>query len=364
MGGSDLSDRPGVVDDTRLAILTQYVPPDQAGGVEIFNEGIKQAFGDVEVFSDPRLEAGNGGLRGAFGLEQPARALRAARSLLRSHREDPFDVILSNGIYGWPLTLARPGVPLLQVYHRTLAGFARHTLSRRIERLAQAHVMAHFDRLAGVGKHVVVVSQPVLREVESFYGLKARLILEAVDTRMFKPMDPPSARDALGLPQEVPLGLFVGRPDRTKGFDILLRVAQLMPQVLFLTAGGRHDSRLENVRSLGQIPHEDLSRWYAACDFFFLPSRYEGFGLSTLEALSCNLPVVVSEAAWPFPNGATQCGVVVRGAREREFVDAIRLVLGSRGRFSPRQFVLPQFDLAVFRETWREYIASILGAGG
>src|SRR5213594_14107 len=355
MGGSDLSDRPGVVDDTRLAILTQYVPPDQAGGVEIFNEGIKQAFGDVEVFSDPRLEAGNGGLRGAFGLEQPARALRAARSLLRSHREDPFDVILSNGLYGWPLTLARPGVPLVQVYHCTMAGFARHTLTLRSERLAQGHVMALFDRLAGIGKHVVVISQPVLREVESFYGLKARLILHAVDTDLFRPMDQASARERLGLPPDTRIGLFVGRPDHTKGFDILLRVAQGMPRVLFLTAGVRHPSLLENLLSLGQIPHDELPMWYAAADFFFLPSRYEGFGLSTLEALSCDLPIVVSDAAWPFPEDPSRCGVVVQGTREHDYREAIQRVVGSRSRFTPRNFVLPRFDFAMFRETWRGY---------
>src|SRR5437867_7790136 len=171
MGGSDLSDRPGVVDDTRLAILTQYVPPDQAGGVEIFNEGIKQAFGDVEVFSDPRLEAGNGGLRGAFGLEQPARALRAARSLLRSHREDPFDVILSNGIYGWPLTLARPGVPLVQVYHFTMAGLARRALAVRGDRLATGRVTGLFDRIAWIGQHLGGVSPPVPPAIQSFYGI-------------------------------------------------------------------------------------------------------------------------------------------------------------------------------------------------
>src|SRR5256712_11524371 len=114
-------------------------------------------------------------------MELPAEALRSARALLRRHRAEPFDLILSNGLFGWPLTLARPGVPLVQVYHCTMAGFARHTLTLRSERLAQGHVMALLDRLAGLGKHGGVVSQTVLREVVSFYGLNARLILHPVD---------------------------------------------------------------------------------------------------------------------------------------------------------------------------------------
>src|SRR5213594_3981245 len=80
MGGSDLSDRPGAVDDTRLAILTQYVPPDQAGGVEVFNEGIKQAFGDVEIFSDPRLGAGASVVRSASSSRRGPSAPRGASS--------------------------------------------------------------------------------------------------------------------------------------------------------------------------------------------------------------------------------------------------------------------------------------------
>jgi len=350
-------------DDPRIAILTQFAPSKNAGGVEVFNEFLRRALGHVEIFADGLPEDRVGGFRRVIGLEQPAEALRAARILLRRHREEPFDLILSNGLYGWPLTIARPGVPLVEVYHCTMAGFANHVLNLRSERLAQGHVMALFDRLAGIGKHVVVVSHRVLREVESFYGLKGRLMPHAVDTATFRPMNSESARESLGLPESAPIGLFVGRPDSTKGFDILTGVARRMPNVQFVTVGGQHEDGPANVRSLGRVDHEELGRVYAAADFFFLPSRYEGFGLATLEAMSCNIPVVVSEEAWPFPEEPSQCGVVVRGVAESDYVDAIRLVLATRGQFSPRQYVLPRYDFGVFRAAWRDYIGSVIGEG-
>ena len=351
-------------DGVRLAILTQYAAPQQAGGVEVFNDCLRRTFGGAEIFADGGPEKRRGRLRRVVGLEQPAEALRAARTLLRRHREEPFDLIVSNGLYGWPLTLARPVAPLVEVYHCTMAGFAQNVLTLRSERLAQGHVMAFFDRMAGIGKHVAVVSHRLLKEVESFYGLKGRLMPHAVDMATFRPMDPAVARDALGLPADTAIGLFVGRQDYTKGFDIVERVAREMPDVLFLVAGGdRHGDR-GNVRFLGKVPHEGMATVYAASDFFFLPSRYEGFGLATLEALSSDLPIVVSDAAWPFPEGPSQCGVVVQGSRDAEYVKGIRAVLGSRSQFSPRAFVLPQFDFARFREAWRAYIETILGAGG
>ncbi|TLZ64576.1 MAG: glycosyltransferase family 4 protein [Methanobacteriota archaeon] len=348
--------------DVRVGVLTPY-GPQVVGGVEVFNEGLRRAFGDVEIFAN----TGNHGPQSRadlrrVGLDQPVGAVHAARALLRRHREEPFNVILSNGVSGWPLTIARPGVPLVQVYHNTMAGFARRALSLRGDRFTTGRVMGLFDRLAGIGKHVVGVSQPVLREVESLYGFRGRLIPNAVDTEAFKPANPGPERAHLGIPREAKVGLFVGRPNRTKGYDILLRVAEALPDVEFLVVGGRQGTT-GNVQSLGPIAHGDMPRVYAASDFFFLPSRYEGLSLSLLEALSCDLPVVVSEAAWPFDEEPLTCGAVVPGDGERGFVDAIRYVLGDPQKFSPRAFVVRRYNLDVFQETWRNFVEALLGMG-
>jgi len=345
---------------TRVGLLTPFGPSRPVGGVEVFNECLQRALGDVEIFADDRPRARDGFADlGRVGLDQPVGAWRAARALLRRHWEEPFDVVVSNGVYGWPLTIARPRVPMVQVYHFTMAGLARRALALRGDRLTTRHVTGLFDRIAGLGKHVVAVSQPVLREVEAFYGFKGRLIPNAVDTNAFRPTDGASAREALGVPPDVPVGLFVGRPDRTKGYDILLEAARELPQVLFLVAGG-HPGKMANVWSLGHVPHDAMPRVYAASDFFFLPSRYEGFSLSLLEALSCDLPVVLSEPAWPLPEEPLQCGVVVRGESGRDFAQAIRLVLAARQQFSSREFILPRCNFEVFERSWRGFVGSLL----
>src|SRR3989454_1044794 len=345
----------------RIGMLTPHVGLCPADGVEVFNQYLQHALGNLEIFVDS-LPDGHRHIDelDRVGLELPYQALHAARVLVRRHREEPFQLIICNGVHGWPPSLTRLGVPLVQVYHLTMAGLARDALPIRGDRLTTGRVTGFFDRLAGVGKHVVAVSHRVLREVESFYGLRGRVIPNGIDTSSFRPMGLARARDKLGLPHDATIGIFVGRPDHTKGYDTFLRVARRMPQVLFLVAGGYGPAQ-GNVRPLGRIPHSDMPWWYSASDFFFLPSRYEGFGLSTIEALSCGVPVVVSEAAFPFSGNRSQCGIVVDGDREQDFVQAIHQVVGDGDSFSPREFAVPRFSIKVFEDTWRGFVNSVFG---
>jgi len=244
-----------------------------------------------------------------------------------------------------------------------MAGFAHRALALRGDRLTTGHVTAFFDRFAGLGKHVVALSERVLREVQSLYGLRGQLLPIPVDTDRFRPRDRGVAREVLGLPRDGPIGLFVGRLDRTKGFDVLLEVAARMPDVRFLVAGG-HGAPQANVEYLGRVPHDAMPMWYAASDFFFLPSRYEGFGLALLEALSCDVPAIVSESAWPFPEGPAECGRVVRGEAAEDFVAAIRAILATRTGLHPRDFVVPRCNFDVFRSVWRQFMDSLPNEAG
>jgi glycosyltransferase involved in cell wall biosynthesis len=51
------------------------------------------------------------------------------------------------------------------------------------------------------------------------------------------------------------------------------------------------------VRLQGFASPEDLPLWYSACDMFVIPSLYEGFGLTLLEALACGAPSIASNRA-------------------------------------------------------------------
>ncbi len=348
----------------RIAILTPKGISGHLGGVEMFNNQVKQALGDVEIFAYSEGQATNRPWNlWRIGAEQPYRALHVVRAFLERHRTRPFHLAMSNGLYGWPLSLRRLNIPMVQVYHFTMAGLARRALRIRGDKITTGTVSAFFDGLSGRGKKVVAVSHSVLREVERYYRLKGEIIPNGVDATLFRKLDKSQAREALGLPQEGEIGLFVGRPEYAKGFDIFLEVAKSLQNCTFVVVGGCSDVP-PNVKVLGKIPHSQMPLCYSSADFFFLPSRYEGFNMSILEALACDLPIVTSEAAYPFLEDPSQYGRVVEGQRPEYYVEAIEDVLGRGSSYACREAIFGKYTLEIFLRDWDRLVRAMINGGG
>jgi phosphatidylinositol alpha-1,6-mannosyltransferase len=145
---------------------------------------------------------------------------------------------------------------------------------------------------------------------------RVRLLHPGVDVGWFVPAERDhAARGALGW-GERPVVLTVGRLQRRKGHDVMLRavlaIRRRHPDVLYAIVGdGEERRRLErmvaelelerSVRFLGEVDESTLLTCYQQCDLFVLPNReiagdIEGFGMVLLEAQSCGKPVVAGRS--------------------------------------------------------------------
>lgn len=147
---------------------------------------------------------------------------------------------------------------------------------------------------------------------------KLRMIPPGYDDVRFYPVGSSTRallRRKFGFEGKVVLSL--GRIARNKGYDLLIRafaeVSARDPEArLVLAIGGerlapmeeqilatcralvREHGLTERVRFFGFVADCDMADIYRAADVFVLPSRYEPFGMTAVEAMACGTPTVVT----------------------------------------------------------------------
>ncbi len=155
-----------------------------------------------------------------------------------------------------------------------------------------------------------------MRSLVSTHG-SIDIIPCGTDTRRFGHISRIEARRALGLDQDAKIVLYVGRFDRRKGIETLVRAvgqSQLKDQNLKLIIGGgsrpgqsdgAERERIEGIVNElglqditmfpGRLGVDNLHLYYAAADVSVVPSHYEPFGLVAIEAMASGTPVVASD---------------------------------------------------------------------
>jgi glycosyltransferase involved in cell wall biosynthesis len=77
----------------------------------------------------------------------------------------------------------------------------------------------------------------------------------------------------------------------------MIGAARNFPKMLFIFIGpGMIPVHPENCRFIGNIRHEDIKTWINAADISLLPSYTEGISNFIMESLSCEVPVIASDA--------------------------------------------------------------------
>lgn len=188
---------------------------------------------------------------------------------------------------------------------------------------------------------------------------KCKSLLEA--STWLKPSGKKQSRKDLDLEEDKIIYLWVGRLNENKdpvtalrGFEKFVaneskaRLYMIYQQESLLKSIEQIIAESEILRHavklVGKIPHEQLSTWYSAADFYIAASHREGSGYALLEAMACGcFPVVSNIPTFKKITGYGKAGILFRKAD----ANALALVLEQSIAFkndSLRQKVIRHFE--------------------
>ena len=186
----------------------------------------------------------------------------------------------------------------------------------------------------------VITISPIEKQQLSKFKIpnsKIEFIPDPVDDTFFKKIDDPNFKKKRNLKSKVIL--FVGRLDSNKGLDILIKSFKIVKQKfdgISLLVVGKDvnmlpkleklvlDLQLDDVIFTGSLSQEDLLKAYACADVFVIPSSYEAFGLTLIEAMAQGVPVVATNVGgMPYVLKDGKCGKIVEYGDVEELSTAI-----------------------------------------
>jgi glycosyltransferase involved in cell wall biosynthesis len=250
--------------------------------------------------------------------------IRFARASTRWIRRfgNAADVIVANGANTW----APVDVNIVHFVHTAWRKSSVHDL--RLQRNAYGAYQwlysslgaAMETRLLPRAGRVISVSEKVRDELidAGLPASKVGVIHNGVDIEEFAPGD--VDRTALGLPEDVPLGLFVGDiRTKRKGLDVVIQSLVNVADVHIAVAGRVEGSPYPAVaQSLGVADRvhfldfrNDIPDLMRAADLFTFPSRYEACSLVLLEALGAGLPILTARTAGGAELVTGEAGIVL-----------------------------------------------------
>ena len=237
------------------------------------------------------------------------------KSLWRSHgivsdlRRD--GIQLYHGLSGeLPIGIRKSGIPSVVTIHDLI--FLRHP---EYYHWIDTKIYAwKFRQTISEATHIIAISECTRRDILHYAPeldpARISVIYQSCAPK-FTPDISPSTfhipHSTFHIPPSTKYILSVGTIEARK--NILLAVKALettqLPDDLHIVIIGRHtpytdtvaryarDHGLEaRVHILHNVSDAELPAYYAAAEAFVYPSRYEGFGIPIIEAISCGLPVV------------------------------------------------------------------------
>jgi glycosyltransferase involved in cell wall biosynthesis len=249
---------------------------------------------------------------------------RYTAQLVASFSHEPFDIIHGHDWMTFPAAVA-----LKQLSGKRMV---LHVHSLEVDRSGQA-TNYHIEQIERFGlenaDQIIAVSHFTKKLIIERHGISEDKIV-VVHNGVYPKVAKQLYRRQSSLPDKIVL--FLGRVTYQKGPDYFVeaaaRVVAQVPDVLFVMAGSgdmlpQMKKRVEELNLsdhflfTGFLRGEEVEKVFSIADLYVMPSVSEPFGISALEAISYQTPVIISK----------QSGVaeVLRHALKVDFWDVDRM---------------------------------------
>jgi glycosyltransferase involved in cell wall biosynthesis len=209
-------------------------------------------------------------------------------------------ILKSNQIDGsWAVIL---GALIYRIPSLIRGGFEWYQVSKKIGRgrLYRALVYTIEWLVYRMASHIVLTSPTdaaFVRKSFPFTTKKLQVIPNFINTDLFAPKNI--------YAEQVSDILYIGRLNPEKNVNSLIRAMDGLPMRLTIVGDGKLRDSLESlaktldvdVRFTGNIPNKKLPAMLQAADLYVQPSHFEGYPKTVLEAMSCGVPVIVSDVS-------------------------------------------------------------------
>ena len=201
--------------------------------------------------------------------------------------------------------------------------------------------------LIGRMDHVIATSAATAKYLKVPYTI----ILHGIPVEDFSPAtDLAAERLAKNIPGNFVIGCF-GRIRNQKGTDVFVdAMIELLPRhphataIILGRATQSHQAFLQKLQDRitdknlsdrilfkGEAPVDEIAQWYKTLSLFVAPQRWEGFGLTPLEAMGCALPVVAANVgAFPEIIKDGHTGALIEPGDVEQMVAAVEHYVNNR----------------------------------
>ncbi len=284
----------------KVAILTPYSLKDKKGGVEIANQYLEKIFKDVDYiyFNSEKQCISQSIIKRVFYEEYMSFVI--GKTFIDKHKNKKYDLVISNGMFGWYLALNRVKVNRINIYHGTYTGYTIATTEKKkIGYFINRYVHGFFERLSGQNCKVITVSEFNKKLLKEYYKLESNVINLPVDPNNFPIIKKENARKALGIDRQRKYFLFVGRIEESKGSKTLEELIENYPNYHYIIIGeGTLNKEYKNTEIINKINNNNIYLYYNAVDGVIIPSKFESASLVALEAMVCGTPIIMNETGY------------------------------------------------------------------